>query len=306
MTRQWVKQKQELNSYNVFHSCIKGLDANTSLLDLGFRVVGNFLRISDNRQDVEAEPDVVLYNNETLLLVEIKSGNSVAPRDENQMERMGQISIEEGQNFLRDADLKDPLLEPTELSDIQPIIVYPLDTILSCRNSDDCISRMEDMGESGAVLSQEKGGYLQYEEGEISDNALRATLEQGISLPKHPDTSIYLTENTDREILSYSICMDLVRPQFHTTDIVEIQPDDVYERYRGREIKRRKLVDSLDFLDQIGACTNTSGNTYSFRQENIAEIMGVTEKLDEKRVSEWLGGEVDEQRSLEDYAGPEQ
>jgi len=304
MTRQWEKQKQELDSYNVFYSCIKGLDADTGLLDLGFRVVGNFLRITDNRQDVEANPDVVLYNNETLLLVEIKSGNSVEPRDKNQMERMGQISIEEGQNFLKDTELNDPLLEPTELSDIQPLIVYPLDTVLSCRNSDGCISRMEEIGEFGAVLSQEKDGYLEYQEGNISDNALRATLNQGISLPKHPDTSIYLTENTDREILSYSICMDLVRPQFHTTNTVEIQPNDVYERYRGREIKRRKLIDALDFLDQIGACTSTSTNIYTFRKKNIAEIMGVTEKLDKKRVTEWLSGEADKQRSLEDFSAP--
>lgn len=300
MTEQFDKQRRELDSYNVFYSAIKGIDADEGLLDLGFRVVGNFMQVP-GRDGNLSDPDIVLYNNETLLLVEVKSGNSVESRDEKQMQRAGELSVEDGREFLKDTDFDDPVLDHTELTDIQPVIVYDFETILSCKQSASCKDRLTSMGENGGVLSQQKGGELELVQGTVSDNALESLLESGIALPKFPDTTLYLTENTNREILAYSICFDLVRPQFNTQNRVEVEPEDVYNRYRGREIKRRKLVDALQFLTQINACSNPSGQLYIFHRSDIGTIMSVTEKLEEKRVKDWLAGETSGQSSLDEW-----
>jgi hypothetical protein len=301
MTERWRRQKQELNSYNVFYSAIKGLDSQTSLLDIGYRVVGNFLRISDGREEVEAYPDIVLYNNESLLLVEVKSGNSVEERHLEQMQPADDISIEAVRDFLRDTDLRDPVLEPNELTNIEPLIVYPISTVESCRQSDKCSARLESMAEYASVLSQEKGGLLQLECGTPNSNQLHTVLDDGINLSTHPDTTVYLCENTEPEILSYSISMDIVRPQFKTEQTVEISLEDVYEWYRGRNISRRHLVSALTFLTQQGICRETDSG-YSFSRADAIELMKVDEMLREKPVEDWIDQTDMDQSSLEQFA----
>lgn len=304
MTERWERQKQEIDSYNVFYSAIKGLDAQKSLLNVGYRPVGNFLKIRDGREDAESYPDIVLYNNESLLLVEIKSGNSVDQDHLEQLEPASQISIEAGRDFLRDADLRDPALDPNELTNIEPLIVYPVSTILSCRSSDQCTARLERMSEHGCVLSQEKGGHLQLEAGTLEAPRLQTMLDTGIALSKHPDTTIYLSENTEPEILSYSICMDIVRPQFKTEQTVEVGFEDVFAWYRGRSIKRRHLAHAFSFLSQEGICRDT-GDSYAFSRSKASDLMKVDEKLREKPVEDWIDADEADQSSLDEFSGAE-
>lgn len=106
MTEEWERQKREIDSYNVFFSALKGRSGTPCLFNLGYRLVGVFMRISDNRQRIVAEPDIVLYNGEKLLLVEIKSGTNIDQRAMDQLESASRISIEAGQTFLQDADLE--------------------------------------------------------------------------------------------------------------------------------------------------------------------------------------------------------
>lgn len=302
MTEAWDKQKRELESYNVFYSAIKGVGPQQSLYDLGYRVVGNFLIVPDNRNDAECHSDIVLYNNETLMLVEIKSGNSVRKRHERQMNTAGEISIEAAREFLQDTDLDDPILDPSELEYVQPVIVYYQSTIDSCHQSSGCRSRLDQMGEQGCVVSQAKNGHLKMVNGTVHTGSLETVLQEGIELPKFPDTSVYLTDNADREILSYSICIDLVRPQFNTERTISVEIDDIYERYRGRQIERRHIIDALDFLAKIGICRKRSDREYIFSRDNISKIMSVGEYLEGKLVTEWLEEEVDSQTSLSEFA----
>ena len=85
MNEDWSRQKRELDSYNTFFSAIKGEVTGQGFHDLGYRLVGRFLHVPDSRNDVEPSPDFLLYNGESLLLVEIKSGENIANRDIEQM-----------------------------------------------------------------------------------------------------------------------------------------------------------------------------------------------------------------------------
>lgn len=299
MSVQWEKQKREVDSYNVFFSAFQGRNGARSLFDLGYRLVGVFMRISDSREGVESDPDFVLYNGGTLLLVEVKSGQNINDRAIEQMEDAKQISIEAGREFLRDAEMEQ--YDHTDLDHIEPLIVYYGDFLEECQNSEGCLTALNELATHAPVLSQTKGEQIELAKGEIEDASLRNFLTDGIPLPKFSSTQIYLTDNINREILAYSISHDCVRTALSKDSEITIKPEDVIERYRNREVPITKVNDSLRFLNGVGACTNPRGDEYTFRRSNMSNILGVEEHLREIRVIDALEGAGIGQQSLNDF-----
>lgn len=156
MIDHWKKQRREVDSYNVFFSAFKGAASSKGLLDLGYKQVGFFLEISDSRQGVECEPDMVFYDSTNLLLVEVKSGRNVNQRAIEQMERCDALSVEAASNFLSDAEVADMGIDPNSLSNIEPVVVYYADVMEECQESDGCRSQLDTLADHGSVLSQAK------------------------------------------------------------------------------------------------------------------------------------------------------
>lgn len=82
----WKRQKQEIDSYNLFYSAITHRSTTKGFIDFGYRLVGQFVQIDDHRNDLHPSPDFTLYDGESVLLVELKSGENINPSDINQME----------------------------------------------------------------------------------------------------------------------------------------------------------------------------------------------------------------------------
>lgn len=303
MTEQWEKQKREVDSYNVFFSAFKGNTEGDSLFDLDYRLAGMFVEIKDARNDVEVEPDFVLFNGSTLLLVEIKSGRNINERDIEQMESSDDLSIEAGIEWLRDAKPEQKGYDPNGLNNIEPAIVYYQDFIEDCRDSPGCSDALDDIAEYCTVLSQEKGGELRAERERIDDDELRELLTDGISVPTLVDKHVYLTENVNREILAYAIVHDGILNSIGKDKEIAIKPEDIVDRFRHRQISSGKLNDSLAFLRQVGACVKVSGE-YVFRRSNLSDIMSLPDRLSETTVREFLSEEkADEgQRTLTGFS----
>lgn len=303
MTEQWDKQKREIDSYNVFFSAFKGRTEGESLYDLNYRLAGMFVEIRDPRNDVEVEPDFVLFNGSTLLLVEIKSGENINPRDIEQVEATKDLSIEAAIEWLRDADIQQAGYNPNGLNNIESTIVYYSEFLEECREYSNCSDALAELSEHCTVLSQEKGGVLQTEEERLDDPELHDLLSGGISIPTLVDKHIYLTENVNRETLAYSIVHDAILNSIGKDKEIAIEPDDIIDRYRHRQISRGKLNDALAFLRQIDACVKVSGE-YVFRTGNMANIMSVGDRLEETTVQEFLSEEEAEegQRTLSGFS----
>lgn len=303
MTVQWNKQQREVDSYNVFFSSFKGESSTSGLFDLNYRLVGSFMTVPDNREGIEVEPDMVLFNGETLLLTEIKSGTNINQRDIKQMEKCNQVSIEAAIEFLSDAEIESSGLDHNDLTNIEPIIVYWSGFIEECRDSPGCQGALSDLSEHCTILSQEKGGQLQIEESNITDTELEETLSDGLKLPTLPETNFYLTENVNREILAYSIAHDCVLPNLKRDSRIELAREDVIERYRHREIPLSKLDDALKFLEGIGGCSQVSDGVYRFEKARLSNLLSVTSQLEETRVLDYIGTEEEEsQTSLEEFS----
>jgi hypothetical protein len=257
------------------------------------------MRISDDRVGVESDPDFVLYNDGTLLLVEVKSGENIDERAISQMEQANEISIEAGRDFLRDAEMEQH--NHNNLEHIEPLIVYYADFLEDCRDSENCMDALDELSGHAPVLSQKKGKQLKLAKGEVEDASLRNYLTDGILLPKLPDTQIYLTDNINREILVYSITHDCVRTALSRDNEVIIKPEDVIERYRNREVPITKVNDALNFLNEVRACTNPQSDEYKFQRSDMARILGVEDHLEKTRVVAALEGAGFGQQSLEDF-----
>jgi len=286
MTERWTRQKREVDSYNVFFNAFKGYDPNESLHNLGYRLIGTFVEVVD-RGGVRAEPDFVLYNDETLLLAEIKSGTNINGSDIDQMDRTASISIESAIDWLRDADMTASGYDPNNLNNIEPAIVYYNDFMEECRTSSGCSNALDELAEHTAVLSQQKGGELILEEGDVSDANLRNRLTDGIPIPVAVDKAVYLTENIEREILAFSIVHDTVLNSIGKDNELAIKPEDIVERYRHRNVSVGKINDALEFLRQTGACVKI-GDEFVFRYSNISTMMEVTEVLDDYTLRDYL------------------
>jgi hypothetical protein len=303
MTEKWEKQKREVDSYNVFFSAFKGNTDGKSLFDLDYRLAGMFVEIEDPRNDVEVEPDFVLFNGATLLLVEIKSGRNINRRDIKQMESSKDLSPEAAIEWLRDAEPQQVGYDPNGLNNIESAIVYYRDFIEDCRDSPGCSNALDEIAQHCTVLSQRKGGKLMAEREQINDAELRDLLVEGISVPTLVDKHVYLTENINREILAYAVVHDGILNSIGKDKEIAVAPDDIIERFRHRQISRGKLNDALVFLRQVGACVKVSGE-YVFRRSNMADIMSVPERLTETTVREFLSQEeaAEGQRTLTGFS----
>jgi hypothetical protein len=301
MNEDWYRQKRELDSYNTFFSAIKGEVTGQGLHDLGYRLVGRFLHIPDPRTGVEPSPDFLLYNGETLLLVEVKSGKNISNRDIQQIEDSNALSIEAAQDYLNDTEIQSSGLNPDELRHVQPCIIYYEDFIEDeCKPYDGCLESLNELAKEAAVLTQDKGSELRLERGEVADASLEAALKEGISLPQIPDKNVYLTEGVEKECLAFSICHDCVQNNMGKGRIM-ITATDVTEFYAKREIPLQRVSSVLSFLDEAGACRKRDEGEYEFTTAHMSNIMGVEEKLRDQNIDKWLGEEVTGQSSLRDF-----
>jgi hypothetical protein len=301
MNEDWSRQKRELDSYNTFFSAIKGEVTGQGLHNLGYRLVGRFLHVPDSRNDVEPSPDFLLYNGETLLLVEVKSGENIATRDIEQMEDSNALSIEAAQNYLNNTEIRSRGLNPDELRHVQPCIVYYEDFIEEeCKPYDGCVESLNELSGEAAVLTQDKGSDLRLESGEVADPSLEASLNDGIQLPQIPDKNVYLTEGVEKECLAFSICHDCVMNNMGKGRI-RITAADVTEFYANREIPLHRVSSVLSFLDEVGACRRRDEGEYEFTAAHMSNIMEVEEQLRERNVDEWLGEEAPGQSSIHDF-----
>lgn len=291
----WERQRREIDAYNIFYSAFHGVEGGRTLKELGFRHPLRFPEIPIRNRQNPAEPDIVVYNDETLLLVEIKAGTNVTPRHRKQMERCEAVSIEDGEEFLKDAQIGEYGLDHTNLENIEPAIVY-LEQPYQAEMTPNADELLSDIANVAVVMTQSKGDQLQIRRGAFEESTLNSFLSSGLPLPDVPSPTIYLNEEVEKECLAVSICFDHVLKDLKDGH-VSLSPSQVEDLYPNRAIEIDDVIDVLDFLDECGACEKDD-NTYVFKQRHQEQIFSVKELVSQQRVDDYM---EHRQRSLEDY-----
>lgn len=154
------------------------------MADLGWYAPLKFGEINDPYEDVVARPDFVLYDGDTCLMVEVKSGDNIDDRDITQMERCNRLSIDGVEEELHDADVQTKTPYVGDVQTIDRCIVYhdiDEEWIEDCRNGwENCQQQLEALEEQAAVLAQDYGGRLRRVAGEFNSGRLQRRFDQGI------------------------------------------------------------------------------------------------------------------------------
>ncbi|MDZ7849424.1 MAG: hypothetical protein U5K70_00940 [Halodesulfurarchaeum sp.] len=298
---EWERQKREIDFYNVFHSALAGEPGGSGLIDYGYRLLGPFMPLQDNQNSVEVEPDISIFDGETLFLLELKSGSNISANHLEQMDDYSKVGLEAAEGFLDDTGVSDR--KSVERIDFS--IVYRKELIEKCRMGrlGNCLERLKSLRQKTAILTQEKGKRLKKEGGvELADSNLERILNNGISLPRVPERVFHLSENMEKESIAFSICHDIVINNLvGRFTLTPVQVSNFYGPHRSPPVDRIKTT--MDYLNEIGACTyNQEEGEYLFTEHHEEEILNIESHLRSQRVEETLSGSDDGQAELVEFS----
>lgn len=293
---EWVRQKKEINAYNVFLSSITSKYNSPGFASHEYRLVDPFVEVDDPYNNVSVEPDFALCSPDTLLLVEVKSGENVEEDHADQMKRYNQVGLEAAEAFLSNADVD------YSVSRVESCIVYDEEFLYKCREEwENCAKTLEPVESKVPVLSQKKGSTLQISGPEVfEDDQLTEILSNGIPLPKAPQRNIFLSENAEKESLAVSICHDIVLNNL--VGRFSVSPVEVRNFYGKRpNLTVDRVERTLIYLNHIGACDlDEETGLFMFTEHHEDEIIGVETRVRNERVEESLSEIDEDQVSLGD------
>lgn len=309
------RQLREKQTYNLFYSALTAR-ASPCLTSHGWRVPIKFGEIDDPYADVVARPDFVLYDGDTCLLVEVKSGDNIRDRDIDQMERCNQLTIDGVEEELEAADVQDKTPYNGEVQTIDRCIIYhdiDEEWIKQCRNEwNECKEQLERLEQVAAVLTQDFGGTLRRVAGEFNSGRLQHRFDEGIELPENPKEEFVLTEQMEKEILAVAICGIWGEQAVGYDDAVEVNVNQIRDYFAPTfNVPPSRVNRVLYYLTEIGACDHVEDLTYEFSRDHISEVLSIIQTVRNQRVEEVLDdvGEdhiPDEQQATLDMVSDEE
>jgi hypothetical protein len=285
------RQLREKQTYNLFYSSLTAR-ATPCLADHGWRAPIKFGEIQDSYADVVARPDFVLYDGDTCLLVEVKSGDNIRDRDIEQMERCNQLTIDGIEEELEAADVQEKTPYDGEVQTIDCCIVYhdiDEEWVKQCRNEwENCQEQLERLEQETAVLTQDFGGTLRRVAGEFDSGRLQHRLGE-IELPENPKEEFVLTEQMEKEILAVAICSIWGEQAVGYDDAVEVNVNQIRDYFAPTfNIPPQRVNRVLYYLTEVGACKHIEDLTYEFTRDHISEVLGIIQTVRNERVEEVL------------------
>jgi hypothetical protein len=288
------RQRREINTYNLFYSSITDR-ADPSLAEHGIRIPMTFPTIGEN-----AEPDFVLYDGQTCVLVEIKSGNNINDRDIRQMKLNSEVDIETLEDELRNARVRDKTGYDGKVTSKETVILYhDIDEgyIEENEESESFRRAIEELTEHAVLMTQDYGEELRVLEGEFTDdNHLQSLLKQGVELPKNPPDEIMLPEDSGREALAMAVCDIWGEKALDHEDGVEVTREEVRNHFSPQHnISIGDLDMVFEFLDDFGACEEVdeeeNEHTYRFTRQHMEAILEVEQQVMKESIRDYLQGD---------------
>lgn len=297
----WERQRREIDSCNIFYSSFGGIESGPGLADIGFTSPVRFPVVPIRGRTNNAEPDFATFNGSTLLLAEVKAGKNLSDRYSTQLERCNAVSIEDGQNFIRNSDhLRRQGFDHNELTNIDTCIIFIEDRYEEHIDNSYNDIALTELESHGPILTQGRGSELRIARGEFNNDRLNNLLDEGIPLPNIPPTAVFLNEGVEKESLAVSICYDHVIPELKH-GAVELSTTDIDDIYPQRSINTQNIIDVMKFLEEIGACEQIGPRQYQFDKQNQKNILHVNDIVSEQRVDVYMNQISDDQSQIDNF-----
>lgn len=286
------RQFKEQRAYNLFYSSMTSR-ASPCLADHGWRMPIKFGKIQDTYAGVTSEPDFVLYDGDTCLLVEVKSGNNIEPRHIEQMQRCNELTIDGVEAEFDNANVREKTGYDGSIRTIDRCIVYHDINeawINNCRNLyDNCRKRLEELENEAAILTQDPGGKMRRLAGDFKSNRLQRRFDEGIDLPENPKEEFALTEQMENEILAVAICSIWGERSISYEAPKKVSVNQIRDHFAPVfNIPPSRVNRVLYYLHEIDACDHVEDLTYEFSRDHITNVLKIKETVRKERVDSVL------------------
>ena len=297
----WLEQKRKINALNLFYSAIKSDTSNHGIASQGYKLVGPFLPVPDNRNDVFTRPEFTFYSGDTVIFVNVEPDDRITEEHRRRAEDYQRLNLEAVEDFIRKKGRVGEInLSTRDLNHFEHHLAFEKDAIESAKVGGPGADIYDDIKDKCGILSQSRGGELRFEDGLAQDDSFHSIVSTGINLPPTPSKEFLLTGEIKPESLAVSLAQVILPEQFKQNETVKMTPRRV-PHYYDRDMDLNMVRDTLEYLRHRGACDDIGTYEYSFSREDISELYEVEEHLRDTTVQEYIDKQGGKQFSMAEY-----
>lgn len=284
----WESQAKHQTTHNLFYSALFG-EEEDGLVDLNFRVVGDFMYIPDNRNDVNIEPPYTLFEGNTVLFFDFITPGDITEDDVTRITKYNEIGLEAIENHLKRTPISEDDLDPNDLRWSEHCTILRNEQYITHQSgSADQRRKLRRLKDVSSIVTVCPGGLFSLEERDLRHNSLNSSLNEGIEVPRSPPNVVYLTRDVEPESLAVGICEEIVLGSDLSDGGVALDFEDVKSHF-GRDLSYDQISNVFEYLRDIGACRKRRDDgKFSFTKYDLPQIMGVRNRLQHESVEEHL------------------
>ncbi|GAB3321468.1 hypothetical protein [Haloplanus salinarum] len=283
----WDKQKEHITTHNLFQSAVFG-EEEEGLVDLNFRVVGDFMYILDTRNDVNIEPPYTVLGTDTAIFFDFIEPGQITSEDVERISKYNEISREAVENHLDRAPISEDNLDPEEVEWFDHCTILRHEQFIDHQaGSAEQRQKLEQLKSESCIATVSPGTSLSLVDSEeLRNGPLTSLLQEGISVPESPPNLVYLTREIEDEALVLAICEEIVLGSDLSDGGVALNFEDVKDHF-GRDISYEQLENAFEYLRDINACRKRRDDgRYLFTKYALNQVLGIRDRLENETVEE--------------------
>lgn len=282
----WSIQKYHLDTHNLFYSAIFG-EKQRGIVDQGYHVVGEFMRLDDPRSDTLIEPCYTVFDNGSVIFFDILEPGNITQEEIERVSEYNQIGLEAVERHLERTDLSEDDFDPKNVKSFDHCVICREEQIEQHKNgSGEHRKQLENLKRESCIATITPGGSLSFHHGRLNDDGLNSLLDVGIEVPETPGKLVYLPRGIHNETLAVAICEEVVLGGDLRNGGLEISHPDIRNHF-GRDIDYDKLDETFEYLESVGACRQKNGH-FTFTKYDLDNILEVRQKVAKETVEDHL------------------
>jgi hypothetical protein len=291
---EWKIQQEHQLTHNLFHSAVFG-EEGEGIVDIGFRIVGDFMYIPDNRNNVDVEPPYTVLGDDTVVFFDFVTPGEIKQDDINRVSKYNEIGLEAIENHLKRTPISEDHLDPNDVEWFDHCTILREEQYIDHRSgSAQQRENLRQLENVSSIATITPDGLFSLEERDLRNGPLSDLLNDGISVPRSPPNIVYLTRRVEDESLAVGICEEIVLGGDLSDGGVALDFEAVKSHF-GRDIQYERLEDIFSYLRDIGACRKRrEDGKFLFTKYKLNQIMGVRDRLENETIEEHLYDGTDE------------
>lgn len=284
--KDWESQREHQLTHNLFKSAIFG-EEGRGIVDTGFKIVGDFMYIPDNQNNVDIEPPYTVMGDDTVVFFDFITPGAIEAEDISRISKYNKVGLEAIEKHLKRTPISEDDLDPNEIEWFDHCTILREDQYIRHQSGKaEQREKLRQLEEESCIATVAPGGTLSLEDRRLRNDSLSDLLKDGIYVPQSPPNLVYLTRDIRDELLAVGICEEIVLGSDLSDGGVALDFEDVKSHF-GRDIQYERLDEVFSYLRDIDACRKRRDDgKFRFTKYSLNQLMGVRRRLEHETVDE--------------------